>query len=77
MARSPFVDVVAFAERLADHGVLVLPGTVAELPGCFRMSLSAPDEMIDRRLTGFETAIRDAPTSSLTLRAPFRRGSVS
>ena len=56
MARSPIDDDVAFAELLAEEGVLVLPGTIVELPGWFRISLTATDEMVDRGLGGFERA---------------------
>jgi aspartate aminotransferase len=57
MARAPIEDDRAFAARLADHGVLVLPGSVVELPGWFRISLTASDEMVDRGLPGFAAAI--------------------
>jgi aspartate aminotransferase len=56
MARSPIDDDVAFAELLAEEGVLVLPGTVVEVPGWFRISLTATDEMVDRGLGGFDRA---------------------
>ena len=56
MARSPIDDDVAFAEMLAQEGVLVLPGTIVELPGWFRISLTATDEMVDRGVGGFERA---------------------
>jgi aspartate aminotransferase len=56
MARSPIDDDVAFAELLAEEGVLVLPGTVVEVPGWFRISLTASDEMVERGLRGFERA---------------------
>jgi aspartate aminotransferase len=57
MARAPIDDDVAFAARLADHGVLVLPGSVVEVPGWFRISLTASDEMVDRGLPGFAAAL--------------------
>jgi aspartate aminotransferase len=56
MARSPIDDDVAFSTTLAEEGVLVLPGTVVEVPGWFRISLTASDEMIERGLGGFERA---------------------
>jgi len=56
MAQAPIEDDMAFGELLADHGVLVLPGTVVEAPGWFRISLTASDEMVDRGLPGFESA---------------------
>ena len=47
MARSPIDDDVAFGEILAEERVVVLPGTVVELPGWFRISLTASDEMVE------------------------------
>jgi aspartate aminotransferase len=58
MARTPIEDDYAFAERLAEHGVLVLPGGVVELPGWVRLSLTANDAMIERALPGFAAALR-------------------
>jgi aspartate aminotransferase len=56
MAKSPIDDDVAFGELLAEENVLVLPGTVVEVPGWFRISLTASDEMVERGLAGFERA---------------------
>ncbi len=57
MARSPIADDVAFAETLANHGALVLPGSIVEVPGWFRISLTASDAMVERGLRSFATAI--------------------
>ena len=38
------------------NDVLILPGTVVEVPGWFRVSLTASDEMVERSLAGFERA---------------------
>ena len=46
MAQAPVDDDMAYGELLADHGVLILPGTVVEAPGWFRISLTASDEMV-------------------------------
>jgi aspartate aminotransferase len=62
MARSPIDDDVAFGELLAEENVLVLPGTVVEVPGWFRISLTASDEMVERGLAGFERARTRATT---------------
>jgi aspartate aminotransferase len=59
-ARSPIADDGAFAERLAEHDVFVLPGYMFETPGFFRISLTASDDMIERGLPGFEAAIARA-----------------
>jgi len=56
MAQAPVEDDMAFGELLADHGVLILPGTVVEAPGWFRISLTASDRMVERGLPGFESA---------------------
>lgn len=56
LARSPLEDDVAFIERLAEQGVFCLPGRAFELPGYFRISLTANDDMIDRAAAGFAAA---------------------
>jgi aspartate aminotransferase len=53
MVRSPDPDDVAFTARLAEMGALVLPGSLCELPGWFRISLTASDEMVERGLEVF------------------------
>jgi aspartate aminotransferase len=57
MVRSPDPDDIAFTARLADLGALVLPGAIVESPGWFRISLTASDEMVERGLEVFRTAI--------------------
>ena len=56
--RSPVPDDIAFSRALADHKVLVLPGTTCEAPGYFRISLTATDDMIDRALPALAAAGR-------------------
>jgi aspartate aminotransferase len=65
MARSPIDDDVAFAELLAEEGVLVLPGQIVEVPGWFRISLTATDEMVERGVSGFARA-RDRALGAAT-----------
>jgi aspartate aminotransferase len=60
MARAPIADDVAFCDVLARHRVLVLPGTVVEVPGWFRISLTASDEMVERGIPGFAAAYGEA-----------------
>ena len=60
LPRSPIEDDVAFTERLARDKVYVLPGAVVEMPGRFRISLTANDEMVERALPIFETAFHGA-----------------
>ena len=60
MARSPIPDDAAFAETLARHRVLVLPGSVVEVPGWFRISLTASDDMVEAGIPRFAAAWREA-----------------
>lgn len=60
LPRSPLEDDLAFTTILAQHDVFVLPGSIAECPGYFRISLTANDEMIERALPAFAAAMRDA-----------------
>jgi aspartate aminotransferase len=57
MARSPIADDLAFTELLAEHGALVLPGSVVELPGWIRISLTASDAMVETGLRSFASAL--------------------
>ena len=57
MVRSPDPNDMAFTARLAALGALVLPGAIVESPGWFRISLTASDEMVERGLEVFRTAI--------------------
>jgi aspartate aminotransferase len=59
MVRSPIDDDVAFTKRLAEENVFVLPGVIFELPGWFRISLTANDDMVERALPGFGAAIKE------------------
>ena len=62
MVRSPIPDDLEFSRLLRRHGVLVLPGTVVEVPGWFRISLTANDEMVERGIEGFRLALDAAAT---------------
>ena len=63
MVRSPLPDDVVFMNKLADEGVFVLPGSMFEIPGWFRISLTANDAMVDMSLAGFAKAIEEAKVS--------------
>jgi len=63
MVRSPMPDDVAFMNRLAEQRVFVLPGSMFEIPGWFRISLTANDDMTERSLAGFAKAIEEAKVS--------------
>ena len=66
MARSPIPDDAAFAEILARNRVLVLPGSVVEVPGWFRISLTASDDMIEAGIPRFAAARREATDTRQT-----------
>lgn len=57
LPRSPLPDDWAFAAQLAAHNVIVMPGEVVEMPGYFRVSLTANDAMIERALPAFRVAL--------------------
>jgi len=59
MVRSPIEDDVRFTDLLARQRVLVMPGTVVELPGWLRISLTASDDMVERGIPGFAAAWRE------------------
>lgn len=58
--RSPIADDRAFTQLLAARDIYVLPGSMFETPGYFRISLTANDDTIDRSLPGFAAAIAEA-----------------
>lgn len=64
MVRSPLADDVRFTEMLAAHEVFVGPGVIFEMPGWFRISLTANDDMVERALPGFEAALTEAGAAS-------------
>ncbi|HVR31565.1 MAG TPA: aminotransferase class I/II-fold pyridoxal phosphate-dependent enzyme, partial [Acidimicrobiia bacterium] len=63
VARAPLADDQAFARILNRHKVLVLPGSIMDLPGWFRISLTASDQMVERGLPGFAAAMREASSA--------------
>jgi aspartate aminotransferase len=60
LVRSPLEDDEAFCASLIRHDVYVLPGAMFELPGWFRLSVTASDDMVERAIPGFAAAFRDA-----------------
>jgi aspartate aminotransferase len=60
MVPSPIPDDYRFTAVLAEHDVFVGPGTIFEMPGYFRISLTANDDMVERSLPGFEAALKQA-----------------
>lgn len=57
LPKCPIDDDVEWARRLAREHVAVLPGRACEMPGYFRISLTATDDMVERALPVFERAI--------------------
>lgn len=60
LPKSPLEDDWAFFDILAKQEIICLPGTVVNLPGYFRLSLTANDEMIERSILGFRRAFEIA-----------------
>ena len=60
MPRSPLEDDLAFTRLLMAHKIFCLPGAAFEMPGYFRISLTANDAMIERSLPGFAAALQSA-----------------
>jgi aspartate aminotransferase len=57
LVRSPIQDEAVFVRRLAQDKVLVMSGDMFEMPGYFRLSITATDEMVERAIPVFEKAI--------------------
>lgn len=60
MPRSPIPDDTEFCDWLAEDGIVAMPGAFLDLPGYFRLSLTATDAMIERSLPGFARAMKRA-----------------
>jgi aspartate aminotransferase len=58
LVKAPIEDDVEFTRRLRTEKVLVLPGRTVDMPGYFRISLTATDAMIDRALPVFARGMR-------------------
>jgi aspartate aminotransferase len=58
LVRSPLADDLTFSALLAQRRTFVLPGSACELPGWFRLSLTASDAMIERALPIFAALAR-------------------
>ena len=60
IVRSPLPDDQAFIDLLAEYNIFCVPGSLMEIPGYFRICLTASDEMIERSLPGFALAMERA-----------------
>jgi aspartate aminotransferase len=57
LVRSPIDDDEAFCATLRSHDVFVLPGAMFEMPGWFRISVTANDDMVERSIPGFAKSL--------------------
>jgi aspartate aminotransferase len=60
LPQSPWQDDLSFIQLLGGYHIFCLPGLACEMPGYFRISLTASDEMIDRALPNFAVAFEKA-----------------
>jgi aspartate aminotransferase len=58
LVQSPIDDDEAFCRVLNQNNVLVLPGTIVEAPGWFRISLTASNAMIEQSIPAFAAALK-------------------
>jgi aspartate aminotransferase len=54
--KTPIPDDIAFTKRLAEQGVLAVPGSGFGRSGYIRLSLTIPLERIEKSISGFERA---------------------
>jgi aspartate aminotransferase len=59
LVRSPIDDQGVFVRRLAQDKVLAMSGDMFEMPGYFRLSITATDDMVERAIPVFEKAISE------------------
>jgi aspartate aminotransferase len=59
LVRSPIDDESAFVRRLMEDKVLAMAGDMFEMPGSFRLSITATDDMVERAIPVFEKAISE------------------
>ena len=64
LVKAPWENDLAFTELLAEQDVFVLPGSLIDSPGYFRVSLTASDEMVERGLPGFAAAMEKAKATT-------------
>lgn len=64
LPESPLADDMRFVDMLAAENVFVLPGCIVEMPGYFRITLTASDDMVERSLPIFAAAMEAAKRQS-------------
>ena len=57
---SPLPDGEAFCNLLIEHDVFCMPGSIFKMPGYFRLSVTASDEMVERAIPRFAAALAQA-----------------
>jgi aspartate aminotransferase len=62
---TPISDDIAFVRRLAEEGVLAVPGSGFGRPGYIRLSLTVTLDTIERSIPGFESAFRTPEPKTL------------
>ncbi|MBI5740771.1 MAG: aminotransferase class I/II-fold pyridoxal phosphate-dependent enzyme [Nitrospirae bacterium] len=60
IVRSPVAADLAFVKTLSGYNIFCIPGSVMDIPGYFRLSLTANDGMVERALPGFDAALQEA-----------------
>jgi aspartate aminotransferase len=60
LPQAPIADDTQFVRLLAQQKIFCMPGQAMEMPGYFRLSLTATDAMIERSLAGFAQARQQA-----------------
>lgn len=64
LVKSPVEDDKLFCRKLQDANILVLPGFVFNTPGCFRISLTCSDDMVEGCVHGFGTVFSQTAGSA-------------
>ena len=64
LVKSPLEDDIAFTKLLAEKDVYCLPGSTAEIPGYFRISLTANVEMISQSIPRFHAAFEQVQAAT-------------
>ena len=59
LVRSPVDDESSFVRRLMEDKVVAMSGDMFEMPGYFRLSITATDDMVERAIPVFEKAISE------------------
>ena len=64
MPKSPLADDWAFCRLIAERGLYVLPGSVCEAPGYFRIAFTGSEEMIEQAIPIFAEVMAETGTGT-------------